>query len=101
MRERVNGRRIYALADYSVERTGKGWYFGRTSRSCAPRSTVLPSKKRRLSTSCRYFRSCRCALRTEATREWLAAAMRAFGERLYCRGIAGEGRHRSTPSTTS
>ena len=25
-------RRIYALADYTVERTGKGWYFGRTSR---------------------------------------------------------------------
>ena len=32
MRERGNGRRIYALADYTVERTGKGWYFGRTSR---------------------------------------------------------------------
>ena len=32
MRRTANGRRIYALADYSVERTGKGWYFGRTSR---------------------------------------------------------------------
>ena len=32
MRETANGRRIYALADYTVERTGKGWYFGRTSR---------------------------------------------------------------------
>ena len=28
----TNGRRIFALADYTVERTGKGWYFGRTSR---------------------------------------------------------------------
>ena len=27
-----NGRRIYALADYTVERTARGWYFGRTSR---------------------------------------------------------------------
>ena len=26
------GRRIYALADYTVERTSKGWSFGRTSR---------------------------------------------------------------------
>jgi hypothetical protein len=32
MRERGNGRRIYALADYTVERTHRGWYFGRTSR---------------------------------------------------------------------
>ena len=32
MRRTANGRRIYALADYTVERTGKGWYFGRTSR---------------------------------------------------------------------
>ena len=32
MRRTSNGRRIYALADYTVERTGKGWYFGRTSR---------------------------------------------------------------------
>ena len=32
MRKTANGRRIYALADYTVERTGKGWYFGRTSR---------------------------------------------------------------------
>ena len=32
MRANGNGRRIYALADYTVERTGKGWYFGRTSR---------------------------------------------------------------------
>ena len=28
----TNGRRIYALADYTVERTHRGWYFGRTSR---------------------------------------------------------------------
>ena len=32
MRANGNGRRIYALADYTVKRTGKGWYFGRTSR---------------------------------------------------------------------
>ena len=32
MRRRANGRRIYALADYTVERTGRGWYYGRTSR---------------------------------------------------------------------
>ena len=32
MRRTVNGRRIYALADYTVERTHRGWYFGRTSR---------------------------------------------------------------------
>jgi hypothetical protein len=32
MRENRNGRRIYALADYTVERTGRGSYFGRTSR---------------------------------------------------------------------
>ena len=32
MRERGNGRRIYALADYTVERTSRGWYYGRTSR---------------------------------------------------------------------
>ena len=32
MREKGNGRRIYALADYTVERTHRGWYFGRTSR---------------------------------------------------------------------
>ena len=32
MRENRNGRRIYALADYTVERTGKGWSFGRPSR---------------------------------------------------------------------
>ena len=32
MRRTANGRRVYALADYTVERTGKGWYFGRTSR---------------------------------------------------------------------
>ena len=32
MRRTANGRRIYALADYTVERTSKGWYFGRTSR---------------------------------------------------------------------
>jgi hypothetical protein len=32
MPRNANERRIYALADYTVERTGKGWYFGRTSR---------------------------------------------------------------------
>jgi hypothetical protein len=32
MPRNANGRRIYALADYTVQRTGKGWYFGRTSR---------------------------------------------------------------------
>ena len=32
MPRNANGRRIYALADYTVERRGKGWYFGRTSR---------------------------------------------------------------------
>ena len=32
MRKTANGRRIYALADYTVERTHRGWYFGRTSR---------------------------------------------------------------------
>ena len=32
MRANGNGRRIYALADYTVERTVRGWYFGRTSR---------------------------------------------------------------------
>jgi hypothetical protein len=32
MREKGNARPIYALADYTVERTGKGRYFGRTSR---------------------------------------------------------------------
>ena len=32
MRERGNGRRIYALADYTVECTAKGWFYGRTSR---------------------------------------------------------------------
>ncbi len=32
MRRRANGRRIYALADYTVERTKRGWYYGRTSR---------------------------------------------------------------------
>ena len=33
MPRNANGCRIYALADYTVERTRKGWYFGRTSRS--------------------------------------------------------------------
>jgi hypothetical protein len=33
MRRTANGRRIFALADYTVERTGRGWYFGRTSRN--------------------------------------------------------------------
>ena len=32
MREQGNGQRVYALADYSVKRTSKGWYCGRTSR---------------------------------------------------------------------
>jgi hypothetical protein len=32
MSRNANGRRIYALADYTVERTHRGWYFGRTSR---------------------------------------------------------------------
>ena len=32
MARNANGRRIYALADYTVKRTSKGWYFGRTSR---------------------------------------------------------------------
>ena len=32
MRSNTNGRRVYALADYTVERTSKGWFFGRTSR---------------------------------------------------------------------
>jgi hypothetical protein len=32
MRKKANGRRIFALADYTVERTHRGWYFGRTSR---------------------------------------------------------------------
>ena len=32
MRKRANGRRVYALADYAVERASKGWFYGRTSR---------------------------------------------------------------------
>ena len=32
MPRNANGRCIYALADYTVERTQRGWYFGRTSR---------------------------------------------------------------------
>ena len=32
MSQRGNGRRIYALADCTAERTSRGWYFGRTSR---------------------------------------------------------------------
>jgi hypothetical protein len=32
MREQANGRRVYALTDYTVERTAKGWFYGRTSR---------------------------------------------------------------------
>ena len=32
MRKRANGRRVYALADYTVERTPRGWYYGRTAR---------------------------------------------------------------------
>jgi hypothetical protein len=32
MARNANGRRIYALADYTVERTHRGWYYARTSR---------------------------------------------------------------------
>ena len=32
MREQANGRRVYALTDYTVERTSRGWFYGRTSR---------------------------------------------------------------------
>ena len=32
MRASRSARRIYALADYTVERTSKGWFYGRTSR---------------------------------------------------------------------
>ena len=32
MPRNANGRRIYALADYTVEHTARGWYYGRTSR---------------------------------------------------------------------
>ena len=32
MRANRNARRVYALADYTVERTSKGWYYGRTAR---------------------------------------------------------------------
>ena len=32
MRRTANGRHIYALSDYTVERTHRGWYYGRTSR---------------------------------------------------------------------
>ena len=32
MSRNENGRRIYALADYTVERTHRGWFYGRTSR---------------------------------------------------------------------
>ena len=32
MARNANGRRIYALTDYTVEHTSKGWYYGRTSR---------------------------------------------------------------------
>jgi len=32
MPRNTNGRRIYALADYTVERTHRGWYYARTSR---------------------------------------------------------------------
>jgi hypothetical protein len=27
-----NGKRVYALPEYTVERRNDGWYFGRTSR---------------------------------------------------------------------
>ena len=42
MPRNANGRRIYALADYTVERTGKGWYFARTSRFGDPHSMKGP-----------------------------------------------------------
>lgn len=32
MRGKANGRRIHALADYTVERRTKGWFYRRTSR---------------------------------------------------------------------
>ena len=32
MRRTANGRRIFALADYTVEHTHRGWYYARTSR---------------------------------------------------------------------
>jgi hypothetical protein len=32
MARNTSGRRIYALADYTVERTHRGWYYARTSR---------------------------------------------------------------------
>jgi hypothetical protein len=32
MQRTINGRRIYALADYTVERTHRGWFYARTSR---------------------------------------------------------------------
>ncbi|MGA7452008.1 MAG: hypothetical protein WBW73_12260 [Rhodoplanes sp.] len=32
MARNANGRHIYALADYTVERTARGWYYARTSR---------------------------------------------------------------------
>ena len=32
MARNANRRRIYALADFRVERTKRGWYFGRTPR---------------------------------------------------------------------
>lgn len=32
MARNSNGRRIYALAEYTVEHTHRGWYFSRTSR---------------------------------------------------------------------
>jgi hypothetical protein len=31
MTRNANGRHIYALADYTVERTHRGWYYARTS----------------------------------------------------------------------
>lgn len=27
-----NGKRVYSLAEYTVERRNDGWYFGRTAR---------------------------------------------------------------------
>ena len=33
MARNANGRHIYALADYTVERTARGWYYARTSRA--------------------------------------------------------------------
>ena len=46
MPRNANGRRIYALADYTVERTSKGWYFGRTPRFGDMHAMRGPSSER-------------------------------------------------------